>query len=123
MNLCTYQCSEQSTDLEVESIYSSAIDRQSVFQQHDPLESSARSTVFIDEAGLPKEVEMPLKVKVNGSYEQNFIFMQVLHYHFDHPKVSTVVLSNDILDAAKTNRTMQLLQSAISQSDLKALAT
>ena len=46
----------------MESIYSSAIDRQGVFQQHDPLENGARSTVFIDEAGLPKEMEMPLKV-------------------------------------------------------------
>jgi hypothetical protein len=51
-----------------------------------------------------------------------FISRQVLHYHFDHPKVSSVVLSNNILDAAKTNRTLQLLQSAISQSDLQALA-
>jgi hypothetical protein len=44
------------------SIYSSAIDRQDTFEHEDPLECNARSTVLIDEAGLPKEIEMPLKV-------------------------------------------------------------
>lgn len=57
-----YQCSEQSTDSEVEAIYLSAIDRQNTFEQEDPLACMARSVVLLDEAGLPQEETMPLKV-------------------------------------------------------------
>jgi hypothetical protein len=98
-----YQCSEQSTDTEIEAIYNSAIERQRTFEGN----GEARCVVFLDEAGLPQEDKMPLKV---------------LHYHLDHPVVSSVILSNVTLDAAKTNRALQLLQSAPSPNDLHVLA-
>lgn len=40
----------------------SAIDRQKTFEQEDAFACAARSVVMLDEAGLPKEKEMPLKV-------------------------------------------------------------
>lgn len=49
--------------------------------------------VMIDEAGLPPEEKHPLKV---------------LHYYTDKPVVSSVIITNSILDAAKTNRTVRL---------------
>jgi hypothetical protein len=63
--------------------------------------------VFLDEASLPREETMALKV---------------IHYPLDHPYVSSVILSNKLLDAAKTNRALQVLQSAPSSSDYQALA-
>eukprot|EP01114_Cavostelium_apophysatum_P014001 TRINITY_DN3512_c0_g1_i9.p1 TRINITY_DN3512_c0_g1~~TRINITY_DN3512_c0_g1_i9.p1 ORF type:complete len:5234 (+),score=1501.00 TRINITY_DN3512_c0_g1_i9:231-15932(+) len=104
-----YQCSELSTDTEIEATYSSAIDRQNTFENShgNSAKSSACSVVFLDEAGLPSEEKMPLKV---------------LHFHLDHPKVASVILSNKTLDAAKTNRALQLFQSSPSHADLTTLA-
>eukprot|EP00026_Physarum_polycephalum_P000006 Phypoly_transcript_00006.p1 GENE.Phypoly_transcript_00006~~Phypoly_transcript_00006.p1 ORF type:complete len:4090 (+),score=503.30 Phypoly_transcript_00006:465-12734(+) len=98
-----YQCSEHSTDVELREVYKAAIKRQKRFAEN----SSHRSVVLLDEAGLPNEMDMPLKA---------------LHYHLDHPVVPTVILSNKMLDAAKTNRSLQLLQSPVSLSDLRTLA-
>jgi hypothetical protein len=71
-SLKRYQCSEQSTDAEVEAIYHSAIDRQNTFEQEDAFSCNARSVVLLDEAGLPKEKEMPLKV-INITMQQVLI--------------------------------------------------
>ncbi len=102
-----YQCSEQSTDNEIEATFQSAMERQKTFEGDQPEKCTARSVVLLDEAGLPKEDEHSLKV---------------IHYHLDHPHVSTVILSNEVLDAAKTNRALLLLQSGPSTSDLQELS-
>lgn len=58
--------------------------------------------------GLPKEEKAPLKV---------------IHYHLDHPKVASVILTNNILDSAKTNRALILIHnSEITDEDIKTLA-
>jgi len=102
-----YQCSEQSTDTEIEAVYDSAIKRQLMFEgSDDPGRCTERSAVLLDEAGLPSEDTMPLKV---------------IHYKMDHPQVATVILTNKLLDAAKTNRTLQVMQSEPSGEDLRAL--
>ncbi|KAH3765624.1 AAA+ ATPase [Pelomyxa schiedti] len=98
-----YQCSEQSTDTEIKSVYESAIQRQGTF----PPNSRERCAVLLDEVGLPNEEKSPLKI---------------LHFKLDHPKVSSVLLSNRILDEAKTNRTLMLLQSEPPLTDLQTLA-
>lgn len=67
-----YQCSEQSTDDEVEAIFLSAIDRQKTFEQEDAYTCAARSVVLLDEAGLPKEKEMPLKVRRKMETKSHF---------------------------------------------------
>jgi len=46
----------------------------------------------------------------------------VFHYYADHPLVGTVILSNTTLDAAKTNRCVQVLLPKVDFSDLVALA-
>jgi E3 ubiquitin-protein ligase RNF213 len=49
-------------------------------------------TIFLDEAGLSDKKQEALKV---------------IHYYLDHPEISTVIVSNEMLDAAKTNRCLQ----------------
>ncbi|KAJ1562914.1 hypothetical protein HK096_002079 [Nowakowskiella sp. JEL0078] len=95
-----YQCSASSSDKQVQSIYQTALDRQRI------LGVKNRCSVILDEAGLPKEMEMPLKV---------------LHYLTDKPEVATLILSNTILDAAKTNRCAFLQHGKTPPEDLFAL--
>ena len=87
-----YQCSHRTTSNEVERIF-----RRAILRQHDlekiPLPVSC--VVFMDEAGLPDEKLESLKV---------------LHYYLDKPKVSFVAISNQVLDAAKTNRAVSLFR-------------
>jgi len=98
-----YQCSEQSTDVEIKSVYDNAISRQKAFASG----SQEMCAVLLDEVGLPDEIQSPLKI---------------LHYKLDHPKVASVLLSNKILDEAKTNRALMLLQSEPPTKDLHTLA-
>eukprot|EP01012_Entosiphon_sulcatum_P048006 TRINITY_DN6586_c0_g1_i1.p1 TRINITY_DN6586_c0_g1~~TRINITY_DN6586_c0_g1_i1.p1 ORF type:complete len:5323 (-),score=769.64 TRINITY_DN6586_c0_g1_i1:76-13977(-) len=95
-----YQCSEQSTDAEIKTIYDNAIHK----QQKDP---HTAGVVFMDEAGLTPEEEMPLKA---------------IHYELDRGEICSVLLSNKVLDAAKTNRTLQLIHGPPSASDITKLA-
>ena len=99
-----YQCSEQSTDNEIEAIYTSAIARQKIFDNSQTC--NTRVVVLLDEAGLPNEKTNPLKM---------------IHYHLDHPCVATVILTNQVLDAAKTNRTNMLRQDTSAGTDLPQL--
>jgi hypothetical protein len=48
--------------------------------------------------------------------------MKIIHYYLDHPKMPSVILSNQTLDAAKTNRAIQIFQSDPSEEDLVTLA-
>ncbi len=48
--------------------------------------------------GLPREEEASLKV---------------IHDYLDHPQVPSIILSNNVLDAAKTNRALVLLHSRV----------
>eukprot|EP00727_Mastigamoeba_balamuthi_P014233 m51a1_g9432 hypothetical protein (4159) ;mRNA; f:408019-433718 len=102
-----YQCSEQSTDTEIESTYVSATSRQETFDSSRIGQSQQRCVVLLDEAGLPSERKESLKV---------------VHYKLDHPVVASIILSNKVLDAAKTNRAIVVLQSRPSQDDLLSLA-
>eukprot|EP01012_Entosiphon_sulcatum_P025672 TRINITY_DN3101_c0_g1_i1.p1 TRINITY_DN3101_c0_g1~~TRINITY_DN3101_c0_g1_i1.p1 ORF type:complete len:3317 (+),score=464.94 TRINITY_DN3101_c0_g1_i1:26-9952(+) len=95
-----YQCSEQSTDAEIKTIYDNAFHK----QQKDP---NIAAVVFMDEAGLTPEEEMPLKA---------------IHYELDKGGICSVLLSNKALDAAKTNRTLQLIHGPPSTNDISQLA-
>ena len=112
-----YQCSKDSADTEIEEVYKNARDRQENFDnmvqsaknqegKHGVIEEQ-RVVVLLDEAGLPDERKALLKV---------------LHYMLDHPRVSSVILSNNVLDAAKSNRAVILMQSTPSEEDLNCLA-
>ena len=99
-----YQCSRRSTSNEIENVFKIAIKRQ---ETHDEANLNVFSVVFMDEAGLPEESHESLKV---------------LHYFLDRPKVSFVAISNHILDAAKSNRAINVFRPQ-QQDDLFTLAT
>lgn len=87
-----YQCSRKSTSKEIENVFKRAIFRQDGNNQANLL---VNCVVFLDEAGLPEEQQDSLKV---------------LHYYLDKPVVSFVAISNHILDAAKSNRAINVFR-------------
>ena len=107
-----YQCTAQSTDREIIERYKSAKERQNQFSEKlnsKDNDSSSKSlcVVFLDEAGLSKEIPM-----------------KAIHYELDHPVVSTVILTNNLMDAAIMNRALQVFQrSTMSANDLKKLTS
>ena len=99
-----YQCSRRTTSNEIETVFLRAIKRQRTHHQfHLPI----YCVVFMDEAGLPEESHESLKV---------------LHYHLDKKEVSFVAITNNLLDAAKTNRAISLYRPEASNEDLEMLA-
>uniref|UniRef100_A0A1X7UCD1 RING-type domain-containing protein n=1 Tax=Amphimedon queenslandica TaxID=400682 RepID=A0A1X7UCD1_AMPQE len=98
-----YQCSKKSTSSEIETVFKRAINRQQTIDNTRRL-----AVVMMDEAGLPEDSHESLKV--------------LHHFLDDEPLVSFVGISNDILDAAKTNRTVTMYRSEISSQDLVQLA-
>ena len=101
----TYQCSQQSTASEIKDVFEAALARRQRFLRAGI--TSERCVVFMDEAGLPSERRAALKS---------------IHYYTDHAQVASVMLTNQTLDTAKTNRAVQLLQSETTRDDLLALA-
>eukprot|EP01080_Neovahlkampfia_damariscottae_P008967 gene8967-916_t len=99
-----YQCSQYSTSQEIEMVCKGQMKQMENFKKglFDDI-----FLVFLDEAGLPKTERHALKV---------------IHYYLDHPKVAFVIISNTILDAAKTSRALQLHQPDSSDNDLINLA-
>ncbi|KAI6653727.1 hypothetical protein LOD99_3231 [Oopsacas minuta] len=87
-----YQCSRKSTSKEIENVFKRALKRQ---EANDDAGLPVNCVVFLDEAGLPEEQQDSLKV---------------LHYFLDAPKVSFVAISNHILDAAKSNRAINVFR-------------
>ena len=87
-----YQCSRKSTSKEIENVFKRALKRQ---EANDEAGLPVNCVVFLDEAGLPEEQQDSLKV---------------LHYFLDAPKVSFVAISNHILDAAKSNRAINVFR-------------
>ena len=103
-----YQCSELSTSAEILGVYASAKERYASMQRSASGSNKNVCVVFLDEAGLPKEKKQALKS---------------LHDVLDKPEgVPSVLLSNTTLDAAKNNRTLQVLQSQADEQDLRVLA-
>ena len=99
-----YQCSRRTTSREIQTVFKRAIN----YQERSPNTASRpRSVVFMDEAGLPETEHGSLKV---------------LHYYLDNPNVSFVAITNDPLDAAKTNRAVSLYRPEASGEDLRILA-
>ena len=99
-----YQCSHRTTSNEVGKVFNRAINRQRTLATIIPV----HCVVFMDEAGLPEEKLESLKV---------------LHYHLDAQEVSFVAISNNILDAAKSNRAVSVFRPEASNDDLQVLAS
>eukprot|EP01041_Mallomonas_annulata_P001672 gene1672-3231_t len=96
-----YQCSAESNGPEIACLYRRALEQQEVLDEHQP--GRHICVVAMDEAGLPVERRQALKA---------------LHDVLEKPVVGTVMMSNTTLDAAKTSRTIQLLQTQANFDDL-----
>ena len=99
-----YQCSPQSSSIEIENVFQKAINRQVSLKT---LNENNLTVVMMDEAGLPETRHESLKV---------------LHYYLDKQDVAFVGISNHILDAAKMNRAVSLYRPETSQDDVEVLA-
>ncbi|XP_065839047.1 uncharacterized protein [Oscarella lobularis] len=100
-----YQCSRRSTSREIEKIFQRAITRQ---KNHEKSRLPVNCVVFMDEAGLPEESHESLKA---------------LHYYLDSPAVSFVAITNNVLDAAKSNRAVNLFRPKMDLDELQTLAS
>ena len=99
-----YQCSRRTTSVEVETVFKRAINQQ-VSERRG--QYPTKCVVCMDEAGLPERTHESLKV---------------LHYYLDKPRVSFIAITNDPLDASKSNRAINLYRSRTSEKDLHTLA-
>jgi len=105
-----YQCTPHTTDNEVKSKFKQAINRQRAIQSN-----LSTCVLFLDEASLIDEEKSPLKVM--HKYLDKFTKR-------DDPKdnIGIIILSNKILDAAKTNRAMLLIHpETITNEDERSL--
>lgn len=92
----TYQCSVTSTGPEIAAVCDGARWRQ---QQLDAQQPGKHICLLgLDEAGLTPENRQALKS---------------LHDHLDMREIGTVMMSNSTLDAAKSSRAIQLLQTQV----------
>ena len=87
-----YQCSPRSTSKEIENVFKRAMEKQ---EANDEAGVPVNCVVFLDNVELLVEQQDSLKV---------------LHYFLDTPKVSFVAISNHILDAAKSNRAINVFR-------------
>eukprot|EP01133_Synstelium_polycarpum_P003415 gene3415-3878_t len=108
-----YQCTPHTTDIEIKDKFEQALTRQGIY---DLSGGKSRCVVFFDEAGLVNENDSPMKImhdyldKVSQKMDKGSV------------DISIIILSNKILDAAKTNRMMLLVHpSNITADDEKAL--
>ena len=91
-NRQNYQCSEESTAAEIAALFVNAEDLQERAQRDEFY------TVFLDEGSLPVEREHALKAT---------------HLPLDRRRVGCVIMSNHRLDAAKTNRGIEVYRSRV----------
>ena len=98
-----HQCSRRTTSTEIEKVFLRAITRQ---DGQLNFTTKLNCVVFMDEAGLPEEKHEALKV---------------LHSYLDERRISFVAITNNILDAAKTNRAISLFRPTASEDDLRML--
>ncbi|KAF0977943.1 hypothetical protein FDP41_003265 [Naegleria fowleri] len=99
-----YQCNEMSTAAEIETVLKSSVETKKKYERAGMLNELC--SLLIDEASLPIEQKHALKC---------------IHYYLDKPYICTVLISNMRLDAAKSNRAIQIIQPSLSFDDLRAL--
>ena len=102
----TFQCSSQSTGIEIEKRYKETLQKQALHTQEANAKGlvEARAVLFLDEAGL-----------------SNDNALKILHYYMDHSQVSIILVSNQVIDAAKMNRGVQVFQTTTT-NDVEQLA-
>ncbi|CAF1245410.1 unnamed protein product, partial [Rotaria sordida] len=96
--------SKYSRSEDIASVFERAIKREQQYKQN---RIDTRCVVFLDEASLPDEKKMVLKV---------------LHPYLDECKVAFVAIANKSFDAANANRMICIYRSLPSEDDQKILA-
>jgi hypothetical protein len=104
VDMFLYLASEHSTAVEVEQHFAKAVERQKYYLE---AKVDATCAVVLDEAGLPKEKRQVLKS---------------LHYYLDGEEVAFVAITNHALDAANSNRGVNVYRSLPSLRSLQTLA-
>jgi hypothetical protein len=99
-----YQGSRQSTSEEIEKV---CIKAAKIQQFYDDSNLKKLSLFFFDEAGIPESEKESLKV---------------LHYYLNSTKFPAVLITNDPLDVAKSNRGIEVLLAKPDEGDLTKLA-
>ncbi|KAF2071719.1 hypothetical protein CYY_006964 [Polysphondylium violaceum] len=94
-----YQCTPYTSDEEIKKKYTQAIGHQDFFLH-------TKHVVFLDEAGLIKEQEAPMKILHDYLDKEQHVATDK-----NISNIETVILSNKILDAAKNNRMLILIHS------------
>ncbi|GAM22490.1 hypothetical protein SAMD00019534_056650 [Acytostelium subglobosum LB1] len=108
-----YQSTPHTTDTEIKSVFERALNRQ---ETYDKSNGKNHCVAAIDEAGLVDDLMSPMKVMHD--------YLDKVSHKMDKSAVdiAVVILSNKVLDAAKTNRMMMLVHPAtITPEDEKAL--
>ncbi|GAM26696.1 hypothetical protein SAMD00019534_098710 [Acytostelium subglobosum LB1] len=95
-----YQCTQHTTDIEIKQKFEQALNRQ---REYDNSNSKMRSVVFLDEAGLVNEDDSPMKIM------HDYLDKVAQKTEKETADIAIVILSNKILDAAKTNRMLLLV--------------
>ncbi|EFA80970.1 hypothetical protein PPL_06205 [Heterostelium album PN500] len=109
-----YQCTPHTTDIEISSVFERSLNRQKTY---DLSGGKSRCVVFFDEAGLVNENDSPMKIM------HDYLDKVSQKMDKDSVDISVVILSNKVLDAAKTNRMLMLVHPhTITKEDEKALA-
>ncbi|CAF4870393.1 unnamed protein product [Rotaria sp. Silwood1] len=96
--------SKYTSSNDIACVFERAIKREQQYQQN---QMGTRCVVFLDEASLPDEKRMVLKV---------------LHQYLDECKVAFVAIANKAFDAANANRMTCIYRSLPSENDQKILA-
>jgi hypothetical protein len=104
VDMFLYLASEHSTAIEVEQNFATAIERQKYYAD---AKIETICAVILDEAGLPAEKKQVLKS---------------LHYYLDSEEVAFVAITNHALDAANSNRGVNVFRSMPSLLSLQTLA-
>jgi hypothetical protein len=104
IDMFLYLASEHSTAIEVEQHFAKAIERQKYYEE---TKIDTICVVVLDEAGLPQEKRQVLKS---------------LHYYLDAEEVAFVAITNHALDAANSNRGVNVFRSTPSLTSLETLA-
>ncbi|CAF1398523.1 unnamed protein product, partial [Didymodactylos carnosus] len=99
-----YLGSKYSRSDDIATVFDRAIRRELHYEEN---RMDTRCVVFLDEAGLPDENKMVLKV---------------LHSYLDDSKVAFIAVSNKLFDAANANRMMCVYRSLPSEDDQMTLA-
>ncbi|EGG20336.1 hypothetical protein DFA_07460 [Cavenderia fasciculata] len=106
-----YQCTPHTTDIEIKNNFENAINRQKVYN----ISGGKRATAFFDEAGLVNEFDSPMKIM------HDYLDNLAKKIDQSEAEISIIILSNRILDAAKTSRMMMLMHPQTISNDDKMM--